>query len=57
MKSEGIIRLDNWGKGLLIGIIAHAVSTDKSLSIDDKEKLNEIKKQLQQTGNSINITQ
>jgi hypothetical protein len=54
MNSEKIITLDNWGTGLLIGIISRAISSDKSLNNDDIDKLKNIKKQLQQTGNSIN---
>ncbi len=42
------LNLDNYGKGLLIGIISKAVSDDKTLTPDDIEKLKEIKKQLQE---------
>ncbi|GEM_PF-1024953 len=55
MSSEKKMCLDNWGKGLLIGIISRAINADKSLNNDDIEKLKEIKKQLQQTGNGINV--
>ena len=55
MSSEKNMCLDNWGKGLLIGIISRAINADKSLNNDDIEKLKEIKKQLQQTGNGINV--
>lgn len=41
------LNLDNYGKGLLIGLISKAINSDKSLSPDDIEKLKEIKKQLQ----------
>ena len=40
--------LDNYGKGLLIGIISKAISEDKNLTPDDIEKLKAIKKQLQE---------
>jgi len=43
------LNLDNYGKGLLIGIISKAISEDKSLTADDIEKLKEIKKQLQES--------
>lgn len=42
------LNLDNYGKGLLIGIISKAISDDKNLTPDDIEKLKEIKKQLQE---------
>ncbi len=41
------LNLDNYGKGLLIGLISKAITGDKTLSPDDIEKLKEIKKQLQ----------
>ena len=46
-KNNSPITLDNYGKGLLIGIISRAISEDKSLAPDDIEKLKEIKKELQ----------
>ena len=49
MNTEKTISLDNWGKGLLIGIISRSISSDMSLNSDDIEKLKEIKKQLQQS--------
>jgi hypothetical protein len=47
-KNNSSITLDNYGKGLLIGIISRAISEDKSLAPDDIEKLKEIKKELQE---------
>ena len=41
------IRLDDWGKGLLVTIINRAIGNDKDLTRDDIEKLKEIKKLLQ----------
>lgn len=48
MSKNSIIKLDNWGKGLLVNIISKALSNDKDLTADDIEKLKEIKKQLQE---------
>lgn len=42
------IELDDWSKGLLVGIISKAISSYKDLTPDDVEKLKEIKKQLQE---------
>jgi len=42
------IKLDNYGKGLLVNIISKAISNDRDLTEDDVEKLKEIKKQLQE---------
>lgn len=47
-KNSTAITLDNYGKGLLIGIISRAISEDKSLAPDDIDKLKEIKKELQE---------
>ncbi len=47
MKKGSSITLDDYGKGLLVGIISRALSDDQSLTADDIEKLKEIKKQLQ----------
>lgn len=51
MNSDNNMHLDNWSRGLLIGIIANAIRTDKTLNTDDIEKLKEIKKQLQEIHN------
>lgn len=48
MKKNTSINLDNYEKGLLIGIISRAISEDKSLASDDIEKLKELKKELQE---------
>lgn len=48
MKKNTSIILDNYGKGLLIGIISRAIGEDKTLASDDIEKLKEIKKELQE---------
>jgi len=48
MAKESTLILDNWSKGLLIGIISKAISSDKEMMPDDIEKLKEIKKQLQE---------
>jgi hypothetical protein len=48
MSKQSILKLDNWGKGLLISIISKAISSDKDITQDDIEKLKEIKKQLQE---------
>jgi hypothetical protein len=45
MAKESTLKLD---KGLLIGIISKAISSDKDMTPDDIEKLKEIKKQLQE---------
>ena len=48
MIKKSSIRLDNWGKGLLINLISKSISNDKNLTQDDIEKLKDIKKQLQE---------
>ncbi|MFA5519656.1 MAG: hypothetical protein WDA74_10420 [Spirochaetota bacterium] len=48
MKKNTSITLDNYEKGLLIGIISRAISDDKNLASDDIEKLKELKKELQE---------
>jgi hypothetical protein len=48
MAKESTLILDNWSRGLLIGIISKAISSDKEMMPDDIEKLKEIKKQLQE---------
>jgi hypothetical protein len=48
MAKESTLILDNWSRGLLIGIISKAISSDKDMTPDDIEKLKEIKKQLQE---------
>ncbi len=48
MAKESNLKLDNWSKGLLIGIISKAISSDRDMTPDDIEKLKEIKKQLQE---------
>jgi len=48
MAKESTLKLDNWSKGLLIGIISKAISSDKDMTPDDIEKLKDIKKQLQE---------
>jgi len=47
MNKMSTIKLDNWGKGLLLAIISKAMSSDRELTQDDLNKLKEIKKQLQ----------
>ena len=42
------LKLDNYGRGLLVSIVSKAISNDKDLTPDDIEKLKEIKKQLQE---------
>lgn len=42
------LKLDNYSKGLLINLILKAIGNDKEISLDDVEKLKEIKKQLQE---------
>jgi hypothetical protein len=41
------LKLDNYGRGLLVSIVSKAISNDRDLTPDDIEKLKEIKKQLQ----------
>lgn len=48
MSKNSTIKIDNWGKGLLVNIISKAISNDRDLTPDDIEKLKEIKKQLQE---------
>lgn len=48
MSKKSNIKLDDWGKGLLVNIISKALGTDKDLTADDIGKLKEIKKQLQE---------
>jgi len=43
------LKLDNYGRGLLVSIVSKAISNDRDLTPDDIEKLKEIKKQLQET--------
>ena len=43
------LKLDDWGKGLLVNIISKAISNDKDMTNDDIEKLKLIKKQLQES--------
>jgi hypothetical protein len=47
MAKENSLKLDDWSKGLLIGIISKAINSDKDMTPDDVDKLKEIKKQLQ----------
>jgi len=47
IKNEAF-KIDNYGKGLLVGLISKAISNDRDLTDDDIEKLKEIKKQLQE---------
>jgi len=42
------LKLDNYGRGLLVSIVSKAISNDRYLTPDDIEKLREIKKQLQE---------
>jgi len=42
------LKLDNYGRGLLVSIVSKAISNDRDLTPDDIEKLKEIKKQLQE---------
>ncbi|HOP29633.1 MAG TPA: hypothetical protein P5120_00400 [Spirochaetota bacterium] len=46
---KSVLKLDNYGKGLLVSIISKSISNDKDLTPDDVEKLKEIKKQLQES--------
>ncbi len=48
MNKKTTIKLDNYGKGLLINIISKAISNDRDMTPDDIEKLREIKKELQE---------
>jgi len=48
MTKSNSIKLDNYGKGLLVGLISKAISNDRDLTDDDIDKLKEIKKQLQE---------
>jgi hypothetical protein len=48
MVKKSALKLDDWGRGLLLTLISKAISTDKDLGHDDIEKLKEIKKQLQE---------
>lgn len=41
------LSVDDYSRGLLIGMISKAINDDKSLTPDDIEKLKEIKKELQ----------
>ena len=43
------LKLDDWGKGLLVNLISKAISNDKDLTSDDIDKLKMIKKQLQES--------
>lgn len=47
MSSSGKINLDDYSKGLLIGLISKAITKDKELTSDDIIKLKEIKLYLQ----------
>ena len=48
MTKSSALKLDNYGKGLLVSLISKAISNDRDLTDDDIEKLKEIKKQLQE---------
>jgi len=48
MAKSNALKLDNYGKGLLVNLISKAISNDRDLTDDDIEKLKEIKKQLQE---------
>ncbi len=48
MAKVNSLKLDNWGKGLLINLISKAIGSNRDISPDDIEKLKEIKKLLQE---------